>query len=47
MENIPNLMRKSHTNAGSTEGPNQEGTKDAHSKTHHNENGKIQRQRES
>ena len=35
MENFPNLMReKNHTSPGSTEGPNQDKPKEAHSKTH-------------
>ena len=43
MENFPNLMRekKSHTNPGKTESPNQEEPKEAHFKTHYNSNGKI------
>ena len=36
MENFPNLMKKSHTNPGNTESPNQEEPKKAHFKTHHN-----------
>ena len=40
-------MRKSHTNPGNTQSPNQEEPKEAHYKTHHNQNGKIQRQREN
>ena len=40
-------MRKSHTNPGYTESPNQEELKEAHSKTHQNYNGKIPRQREN
>ena len=36
MENFPNLMKKSHTNPGNTESPNQEEPKEAHFKTHHN-----------
>ena len=37
MENFPNLVRrKSHTNPGNTESPNQEEPKEAHFKTHHN-----------
>ena len=39
-ENFPNL-RKSHTSPRSTEGRNQEEPKEAHSKTHHNKNGKL------
>ena len=35
-ENFPNLKRKSHTNTGNTKSPNQEETKEAHFKTHHN-----------
>ena len=35
MENFPNL-RKSHTNPGITESPNEEEPKEAHCKTHHN-----------
>ena len=35
MENVPNLMRKSHKNPGNTETPNQEERKEAHSKTHY------------
>ena len=47
MENFPNLMRESHTNPGNTERSNQEEPKEAHFKTHHNQNGKIPRQREN
>ena len=36
MENFPNLMKKSHTNPGNTENPNQEDCKEAHCKTHCN-----------
>ena len=35
--NFPNMMRgKSHTSPESTEGPNQDESKEAHSKTHNN-----------
>ena len=36
MEVFPNFMRKSHTNPGNTEHPNQKEPKEAHCKTHHN-----------
>ena len=36
MENFPNLMKKSHTNPGNTESPNQEEPKEAHFNTHRN-----------
>ena len=36
MENFPNLMREKHTSPGSTEGPKQRESKEAHSKTNHN-----------
>ena len=38
---------KSHAISGSTEGPNQEEPKEVHYKTHHNQKGKIQIQREN
>ena len=41
-ENFPNLVRgESHASPGSTEGPNQDEPKEAHPKTHHNNNGTI------
>ena len=45
---LPKLGERScHASPGNTEGPNQDEPKEAHSKTHYNQNGKIQRQREN
>ena len=41
-ENFPDLVReKNHTSTIGTEGPNQDQPREAHSKTHYNQNGKI------
>ena len=46
MENFPNLMREKATQIQESQRiPNQEEPKEAHCKTHHNENGKSPRQR--
>ena len=47
MEIFPNLMRETVTHPGITDSPNQEEPKAAHGNTHHNQNGKIPRQREN
>ena len=48
MENFHNLMReKATTSPRSREGLNQEEAKEAHCKTHHNQNDKTLRQREN
>ena len=36
MENFPNLMREKVTQTQETQSPNQEESKEAHCKTHHN-----------
>ena len=45
MENFPNLMAEKVTQIQETQSPNLEEPKEAHSKIHYNENGKIPRQR--
>ena len=40
-------MREKVTQIQESQSPNQEEHKEAHCKTHHNENGKIARQREN
>ena len=47
MENFGNLMTEKVTQIQESQSPNQEEHKEAHCKTHHNENGKIARQREN
>ena len=47
METFPNLMREKNTQIKKTQSPKQEEPKEANCKTHHNENGKIPRQRKN
>ena len=46
MGNFPYLTREKFTQIQETQSPKQEETKEAHCKTHQNENGKIPRQRD-